>query len=654
MADDNRDDTDKQDGFDPWADLESDPPADQAEQFSFTFDDAPLDAELDATLDDALDPSASDEPVQQSFAEEPVVAGGTPEVPLLESATDDALVNAWLDDPADEPVAPAPLAVFAPDEPGDVDGLDGFDDESVSAFDPEAIEIGTGHSGIESASEVEGGGFVGEDSAASTEAAEAFFGAVGEPESPEDEIVESVSFAESDAEASEEADIIDFGTAAAGVAAAAAASGGRDDSVAIAASKSRPGGRAGKRGGIGQLVGIVLGGLMAIPIVLGILIGLMWMGWEDTAGIRTWLPKQAAFLLPPANRGATRAIAGGPDLSAAPSLDDLPTTPATEPAPDSGAEPAAELAAVSADEPAAAPMPQDDEPAAPPMPQDPEGLATSTEPGSDGSVEDELFAATEPTTSGPTGEPKPGDLAMPLATPPSLDDVAALATPQEDVAVGSAPLPVEPIVPAVPEPEPLDTSGLERAVAEASTALEAVQSVGDPADPARKALLVEWYKQLVRVAEELAMLERVAADSGRPLAATPEVAADHHQRILAAPERLDDLARLTRNWLAYDRREGDGIVMPATFAGTRQVGPYWYSRVSMAEAGGRSREVAVISRAEPAAAAGDAVLISGLVLDGDVLWAVDVRSAAAQPAIASPPVGPATAAEPDPFGLPDL
>jgi hypothetical protein len=232
--------------------------------------------------------------------------------------------------------------------------------------------------------------------------------------------------------------------------------------------------------------------------------------------------------------------------------------------------------------------------------------------------------------------------------------VAALVTPQEDVAVGSAPLPVEPIVPAVPEPEPLDTSGLERAVAEASTALEAVQSVADPADPARKALLVEWYKQLVRVAEELAMLERVAADSGRPLAATPEVAAAHHHRILAAPERLDDLARLARNWLAYNRREGDGIVMPATFAGARQVGPYWYSRVSMAEAGGRSREVAVISRAEPAAAAGDAVLISGLVLDGDLLWAADMRSAAAQPAISSPPVAPATAAEPDPFGLPDL
>lgn len=648
MADDNRDDTDKQDAFDPWADLDSDPPADQTEQFSFTFDDAALDAELDAPLDDALDASASDEPVQRSFAEEPVVAGGTPEVPLLESAADDALVNAWLDDPADEPVAPAPLAVFAPDEPGDVDGLDGFDDESGSAFDPEAIEIGTGHSGIESASEVEGVGFVGEDSEASTEAAAAFFGAVGEPESPEDEIVESVTFAESDAEASEEADIIDFGTAAAGVAAAAAAGGGRDDSIAIAASKPRPGGRAGRRGGIGPLVGIALGGLMAIPIVLGILIGLMWMGWEDTAGIRTWLPTQAAFLLPPANRGATRAIAGGPDLSAAASLDDLSlddlsTTPATVPAPDSGAEPAPEPAAVSVDELAA-----------PPMPQDPEGLATSTEPPSDGSAKDELFAATEPATSSSTGEPKPGDLAMPLATPPSLDDVAALATPLEDVAVGSATLPVEPIVPAAPEPEPLDTSVLERAVAEASTALEAVQRVGDPADPARKALLVEWYKQLVCVAEELAMLERVAADSGRPLAATPEVAAAHHHRILAAPERLDDLARLARNWLAYNRREGDGIVMPATFAGARQVGPYWYSRVSMAEAGGRSREVAVISRAEPAAAAGDAVLISGLVLDGDLLWAADMRSAAAQPAISSPPVAPATAAEPDPFGLPDL
>ena len=92
--------------------------------------------------------------------------------------------------------------------------------------------------------------------------------------------------------------------------------------------------------------------------------------------------------------------------------------------------------------------------------------------------------------------------------------------------------------------------------------------------------------------------------------------------------------------------------MPATFAGARQVGPDWYSRVSRAEAGGRSREVAVISRAEPAAAAGDAVLISGLVLDGDLLWAADMRSASAQPPISSPPVAPAAAAAAASLALP--
>jgi deoxyribodipyrimidine photo-lyase len=168
----------------------------------------------------------------------------------------------------------------------------------------------------------------------------------------------------------------------------------------------------------------------------------------------------------------------------------------------------------------------------------------------------------------------------------------------------------------------------------------------DPADPARKTLLVDWYRQMARVAEELAMLEHVAADSGRPFPAIPTAAADLGGRVLATPQLADDLARLARNWLAYSRRDGDGVVMPATLSAARRVGPYWCSRVAIAEAGGASRELSVISRIEPTALPGDAIIVMGLVMDGGVLWASDVRSATA--------VAPAAAVEPDPFGQPGL
>jgi hypothetical protein len=85
--------------------------------------------------------------------------------------------------------------------------------------------------------------------------------------------------------------------------------------------------------------------------------------------------------------------------------------------------------------------------------------------------------------------------------------------------------------------------------------------------------------------------------------------------------------------------------MPATFSGARRVGPYWCSRVSIAEAGGASRELSVISRIEPVALPGDAVIVMGLVMDGGVLWASELLSASAAS-------NPAAVAEPDPFSQP--
>jgi hypothetical protein len=187
--------------------------------------------------------------------------------------------------------------------------------------------------------------------------------------------------------------------------------------------------------------------------------------------------------------------------------------------------------------------------------------------------------------------------------------------------------------------------------------LDAVNAAADPAGRGRTMALVEWYKQIARVAEEWAMLEHMAADSGRPLAEAPAAVAELYADIAARPELLDDLARLSRNWLAYAKRGGDGVVVPATFAETRQVGPYWYSRVSLVEAGGRTRELVVISRSEPAALAGDLILLTGLAMDGNVIWAADIRSAIPterRDGVETGVDSPVRPAEPDPFGLPDL
>jgi len=606
MADDGKDHGDdhdpKDEGFDPWADLDAEAPADSAEGFAFSVEDIGLDAELDVPQADApVEHGAADaaflaeSPHESEFI--PASDEGGVDRPAEEPAEDDAFVNAWLTETDEEPTAATPLSVFAPDDHADLGEPDDEPAEPAWPHDPESIEIGTGQSGVTSASDIEAIGFV-------------------------DEVVAEDAHAEP-----VEADIIDFG-AAAGAAAIAAATVAGGSPTPLPAPAPAGHAKPRSRGVLGQLVGVVLGGLMAIPIVLGILIGLMWMGWKDTIGIRQWWPEQAAFLLPAAsNRLGT---GGGSAPARVPSLEDLPAAETTAvgteeaTAAEIAAEPAADeaLPGVTAEPAATEPAPV------------PEPLATAP-------------AETAPPTLQPASAPVVAD-ETPVAAnvAPAVDTVAAVAAPMPALEPAPAVIPAPSPAPVVAEPEPLDLGGLEAAVADATAALDAVEAVVDPTDPARKTLLVDWYKQMAKVAQELAMLEHVAADSGRPLPATPAVAADLGGRVLAAPQLADDLARLARNWLSYSRRDGDGVVMPATFSGARRVGPYWCSRIAIAEAGGASRELAVISRLEPAAAPGDAVVIMGLVMDGGVLWASDVRSATA--------VAPAAAVEPDPFGQPGL
>ena len=620
MADDGKDhgdDDTKDEGFDPWADLEAEGSTDLGEGFSFSVDDVSLDAGLDAPADG----------------------------PAGEGITaDDAFVNAWLNEPTDEASPGTPLSVFAPDDLADVGETVGGDAaEADWPGDPAAIEIGTGESGVTSASDIHALGLGGDDAVfAEATGEEPDFGTAS-LDGTEPETVEAIAFASVAREDEQvEEDIIDFGTAAGAVTQAAAAADGETGAV-IAKLGSADQGKPRKRGLLGQLLGVVLGGFLAIPIVLGILVGLMWMGWNDTVGIRRLLPEQLSFLLPQARNSVAVGATGGPDFGAAPSLNELPVVAdetvavvdeAPSPSPD--AEPAADAVVppVAIEEPVATEQPAVTE------------TASSAEPL--GALSAEPPLAEEPATlvadsAAMNSEPPP----VAVVTEPSLDDVAAIAPPVTDaLAPAKDVAPPAAAVPVVPEPEPLDLGGLEATVAEATAALDAVEAVADPTDPVRKTLLVDWYKRLARVAQELATLEHRAADSGRPFAATPAVAADLGGRILAAPELADDLARLARNWLTYSRRDGDGVVMPAMFSGSRRVGPYWCSSVSIAEAGGASRELSVISRVEPAAVPGEPVVIMGLVMDGGVLWASDVRSATA--------VAPAAASEPDPFGQPGL
>jgi hypothetical protein len=662
------------DGFDPWADLESDASSDLTEGFAFSFDENAVEARLDDALTTppedlrVVDPSAAAgmddelEGMTEDALEDMVNEEGVGDFlsSAESSADDDDLVNAWLEDPASEPATgEQQLAVFSPDD--SEDALGEADDRA--AVDRSSIEIGTGDSGITVSSGIDEPGIdvlglmsgtsdvsasLGEPSDAAWEPEQE-----GEPDrawEPDEEAAGSPAIRNESP--TEGADVIDFEMAAA----AAAASGAGGEAVSgDAASSGRPlvkvATKAARKRGLGQWVGVVLGGVLAIPITLGILI---WGLKQDPLQITKHLPESLAFLLPAEfQKGPATRVVGGPDLSAAASLEDLPAVEVA--ITDAGSEQPLASEETATEEPAVS------EPAATAQAvEDVAGDRVVDEPmtGADEAVTGVEPAAHEAAAKLAAAAVDPDDVASVPVPQPSLDDLEGLMPEAEPAMPVVEPVPqVPPVVAVMPQPEPLDLSGVENAVADAMASLDAVNAAADPAGRGRTMALVEWYKQIARVAEEWAMLEHVAADSGRPLAEAPAAVAELYADIAARPELLDDLARLSRNWLAYAKRGGDGVVVPATFAETRQVGPYWYSRVSLVEAGGRTRELVVISRSEPAALAGDLILLTGLAMDGNVIWAADIRSAIPterRDGVETGADSPVRPAEPDPFGLPDL
>lgn len=660
-------------GDDPWAGLEAESQADSGPDFTFSFDD---DAAADAPASDDLvaEPSEADQPLfGEPVAEEPLFADPVAEEPRgdglvaeeLAFGEPDAALGALLDDGLDaapdsllstespleddaaEPdVIPAAdvFAGAAAEAAGDADiddwlnsggdaeasassvlatGVFGEPGQEASGFADFAagestVNIGTGTSGIVSPSGIaalggsgamgeskppepgdeldpfagltadagewpaaEAGDSVAEEAGAAADAGADMFSFMG-PADPADGQDES-PFAvppEGETPADAEATADDFGAGfdvGAGVAAAGAAAAtvaGGDDAKRGPAKTKRPAPpRKKKPSVVGQLIGVVLGGAMAIPVTLGILI---WGFGKDPFNLTPMLPDSVAFLLPAKFRPA-----GSGAIPNAPSLDDIVGTPA------------------GGDGEAALP-----------------------------SVDD--LATTEPEPPAPV-EPEPTDLAVVDPAPaPGAGETAddpLMNLLDESASAAQPPAPVEP--PPPPEPEPLDLEKLGAAVAEATSALEAVAAVDDPSDPVRRRLLALWYKSLAGYAEELAALERLSTETGRPFEPAVEQGDAIRAGLADHPRLLAELPGLTRSWIAYAKRPSDGVVAAATFVGARRVGPYWRSQVSLAATDSKpALELVVLTRTEPAVAPGDEVVITGLAVDDDVVWATELRPAA--------------------------
>jgi hypothetical protein len=377
----------------------------------------------------------------------------------------------------------------------------------------------------------------------------------------------------------------------------------------VVAAAPRPAAKAkAKKGGLGQTLGVALGGMLAIPLTIGILI---WGFQKDVFGVTKHVPKSVAFLLPRKfQRPAGHATATPPPQRPATEDREPVDSPAASDVP-------GEETVATAGEPAAISAPDPATDAAEPVPPP----ATETSPA-DESVGDDVAvdtsavadATTDPFASTPDPSAAVPDPVATIADPMPVMPEPPVAVPQPPAAIDAAA--VAAAAAAVVDPQQVDA-----AVEEALAAVAALEQ-GGAGEDSRKALLVDCYKRLAKVGEELVVFEQESADAGRPIAAPPRSVVDLHGRL---GRHRDDLVRLGRNWLDYSKRPMPGVVLPVTFQASRKVGPYWSSKVTLEMPRGASRDLSVISRSEPAAVQGDAVLLMGVVFDGDVIWAADVR-----------------------------
>jgi hypothetical protein len=418
-----------------------------------------------------------------------------------------------------------------------------------------------------------------------------------------------------------------------------------------------------KSSGLGTALGVVGGGLLALPVTYGIL---LWGFQKDPFKLGRHLPQA---ILPAAVRAGSqpaRKPTKAPVLDAGKSLDALPVA-AAEPAEPAAAETAApaalgpataetagadakpEMARAAADSAAAATDGVAASPAAESAPAEsaavavavpapsiapPPDIAPPTEvaPPPAVSLPSELAASAPPAGAIPSvSTADPAAVEVPSA--PS----AAATMPKEDALASLDALVAKPATaPAVEPVPPLDVTAADDATALVAESLDALEAHPDESGEGRDRLLVGWYQRLAALGEELVRLQTTAYDTGRHAEATPEAAGTLLERITASDRAIADLDALGGMWMNSVARRADGVSLVGDVATVRQVGPYWSMqlRVAGGNADGSPREVSIISRTPPPDDAGTGrVLVTGVLFDGGAVWAADIR-----PVVSSSPV----------------
>jgi len=581
VVDDNKDNS----SADLWAGIDSEPSKDIPTVFSFSFD------------ADPGPPSAVGLPAEPE-------AGKSPEMDLPTDGIDEAKLGVFSpEESEDDSLLQSSLLDAIESETKTQDDDEGesvaIDRQTADSSPKESstIEIGTGHSGIVSNTEwsddewadaavnsshppesPEGAPDAASESQGFGEGFGEGFGdfpdATGDAESPFaadpfEETSQGMNFNNADADATdtegswgqadsdvdqepafedeaadEESTAVALGSAApaATVAATIATAG------AAKMSRKKPTARRAKQSGLGQMVGVVLGGVLALPITYAILI---WGFQKDPFKFAKMVPAEVAFLLPekfqPGYKKpvADRAVIGiGKSGSPSP-LDNLSSLAASE-------------------------------------------------------------------------EVIPEEVVKPA---PVIDDLPSGAI-QTPVAVDPVSQPA--VQPAL-APELLDLSQLLVAVQKASAASDELVAIEDPADPIRKRMLLEWYKILATVGEELVMLETAASDTGQPLKQTPPAVVELCSAIAADNGLAQDLQKLGRLWLASKKRTTNGVLLLADYGSSQKIGPYWCTKASLSSPTGEAHNLTILSRKEPIARVGDQVVAAGILFDGNIIWAADCR-----------------------------
>jgi|GEM_PF-4410100 len=362
-----------------------------------------------------------------------------------------------------------------------------------------------------------------------------------------------------------------------------------------------------RRRGVRALGSAILGGLCALPLTYAILI---WGFQRDPLQVAPLVPGAAAFLLPTALRPQTGLAVPSPAPIAA--LKSRPVEP--QPTDDLESPAVAQTglpghsSALEIDKAVAV----DETPAPGSEPAAPEnevgfGAVVEEEPLPAGAGQD-LPRVLADSVAG-AGEEMEENSSATIAPAASANDHASPGLPEEslDPAVGMV------------------LAAVERAEEKASVALHRLVVAPTQAGAERNRLRVRWYRALAEMAGSLAAYERTAVEAGQPSADIPAVLSRLQKTTVGDGGVHQDLEELGCMWLKSVRRTSDGAVLVGTLEEVRPSGPYWRSRVRSTSPSG-TLDWSFISRDRPAADPGERVVVMGVILDDDMIWAACCQS----------------------------